>query len=174
MRHGPDSVHSSGVKSVPLRFLGGFIVSCLLIMFLWISYPVLLHPRCTSLLARSGSDVTISLPADCAQEAQVPSDRMTKYFEDERIRRGLIFKNWIVCKTSSQTPTREFTFSQDSRWLPSYIPDTYQFRRTVIVLPYAQPVPEGSSVVAEVCLMPWRKYISQVAGECDGKFSVWK
>jgi hypothetical protein len=50
----------------------------------------------------------------------------------------------------------------------------YQFRRTVIILPYAQPVPKGSSVVAEVCLMPWRKYISQIVGQCNGKFTVWK
>jgi hypothetical protein len=28
--------------------------------------------------------------------------------------------------------------------------------------------------VAEVCLMPWRKYISQIVGQCDGKFTVWK
>ena len=174
MAHGPESAQSSGVRSVPLRYLGWLIASCLLVIFLWSSYPVLLHPRCAPLLVRSGRDVTISLPADCVQTAQVPSDNMTTYFENERNRRGLILKSWVVCQTPSRAPTREFTFTRDSRWLPSYVPDTYQFRRTVIILPYAQPVPEGSSVVAEVCLMPWRRYISQIAGECDGKFSVWK
>lgn len=58
--------------------------------------------------------------------------------------------------------------------MPSYAPRTYQFRRTVIILPYAQSVPKGSTVVAEVCLMPWRRYVSQIAGQCAGKFAAWK
>jgi hypothetical protein len=62
----------------------------------------------------------------------------------------------------------------DSHWLPSYVPGTYQFRRTVIIVPYAQPTPQRSPVIAEVCLMPWGKYFSQLAGQCNGKYKVWR
>jgi hypothetical protein len=67
-----------------------------------------------------------------------------------------------------------FDFVRDSRWLPSYVPQTYEFRRTVIILPYSRVTAGPSSVVAMVCLMPMRKYVSLIAGQCDGKFAVWK
>jgi hypothetical protein len=120
------------------------------------------------------NDVTIPLPANCIQTTEAQPDNMVKYLENERNRRGLTFKKWVICKTPSQTATPGFDFERDPRWLPSYFPGTYQFRRTVIILPYALPVPEGSPVVAEVCLMPRRRYLSQIAGQCDGKFAVWK
>lgn len=110
----------------------------------------------------------------CFQVTEVPPDNMVKYLENERNRRGLVFKKWITCKTASQTATPSFALEQDPRWLPSYVPGTCQFRRTVVILPHARPVPEGSPVVAEVCLMPRRRYVSEIAGQCDGKFSVWK
>jgi len=62
----------------------------------------------------------------------------------------------------------------DDHWLPSYVPGTYEFRRTVIIVPYRQPAPQGSPVIAEICLMPWRRYVSQIIGQCDGKYSVWR
>jgi hypothetical protein len=42
----------------------------------------------------------------------------------------------------------------DPRWFPSYVPRTYQFRRTILKSLYAYPVPRGSAVLAEVALMP--------------------
>ena len=95
---------------------------------------------------------------------------MVKYLEKERVGRNLIFKEWIRCEG---VPAGGFAFADDPRWLPSDVPGTYQFRRTVIIVAYARPIPQGSEVVAEVCVMPWRKYLRQIMGECDGKFAVW-
>ncbi len=129
-----------------------------------------LHPSCLPLLTRS-EEAVISLPENCAVTPNVASDEMVKYLEKERIGRGLVFKQWITCQ---DLPRRGLAFLNDSHWLPSYVPSTYQLRRTVIIVPYAHPIPHGSPVVAEVCLMPWRRYIRQIAGQCNGKFSVWK
>jgi hypothetical protein len=160
---------------MPLRLLGSFLVGGVLILILLIFFPLWPpDPRCAALLALPEEDVVIRLPANCTLSADVPADDMVKYLENERKRRGLVFKKWITCKTSSQTPKAVFDFDHDPRWLPSYVPLTYQFRRIVVILPYARPIPEGSPVVAQVCLMPRRRYISQIAGECNGKFAVWK
>ena len=162
------------LKAKDLGLLGLLVVAGVLALILFIFFPSLPDPKCAALLARPESDVDISLPANYIQTTDVPRDDVVKYLENERNTRGLISKKWITCKTPNQTPTPGFAFERDPRWLPSYVPRTYQFRRTVIILPYAQPVPKGSSVVAEVCLMPWRRYVSQIAGQCAGKFTVWK
>jgi hypothetical protein len=128
---------------------------------------------CPTLLLRSIRLEAITLPQDCQMSANVQTDDKVRYLENDRVRRRLIFKGWITCKQLEQASAREFIFLKDPRWLPSYVPGTYQFRRTVILFP-GHPVPKGSRVVAEVCLMGWRKYISQIAGQCGDKFSVWK
>jgi hypothetical protein len=104
----------------------------------------------------------------------VATDDTVKYLEKERTARGLIFKEWITCRKVGQFQGAGLAFMDDPHWLPSYVPGTYQYRRTVIIGPYAQPIPQGSPVVAAVCLKPWRQYLSQIAGQCDGKFSIWK
>jgi hypothetical protein len=162
------------LKPKYLGLLGLLVVAGALALTVFIFFPTLPDPKCAALLAQSESDVTIPLPGNCIQTKEVLPDNMVKYLENERKRRGLIFKQWITCKTPDQTANPRFPFERDPRWLPSYVPGTYQFRRTVVILPYALPVPQGSPVVAEVCLMPWRRYVSQIAGQCDGKFSVWK
>jgi hypothetical protein len=130
----------------------------------------LLRSPSAPLLMRSDA-VSIPVPANCAVTRNVAPDDMEKYLERERFARNLIFKEWITCQG---VPVAGFTFADDPRWLPSYVPGTFQFRRTVIIVPYALPIPQGSEVVAEVCLMPWRKYLRQIAWEYNGKFSVWK
>jgi len=139
-----------------------FIMGTLLLLFL--------RPPSAPLLTRSEA-ASIPVPANCALTGNVAPDAMEKYLERERLARNLIFKEWITCQG---VPGAGFTWADDPRWLPSYVPGTFQFRRTVIIVPYAQPVPRGSEVVAEVCVMPWRKYLRQIAWEYDGKFSVWK
>ncbi len=161
------------LKPKHLGLLGLLVVAGVLALILFICFPSLPDPKCAALLAHPAIDVTIPLPANCIQTTEASADNMVKYLENERNRRGLIFKKWVICKTPSQTATPGLAFERDPRWLPSYVPGTYQFRRTVIIVPYALPVPEGSPVVAEVCLMPRRRYVSQIAGQCDGKFSVW-
>jgi hypothetical protein len=162
------------IKAKHSGLLGLLVVAGVLALILFIFLRSLQDLKCAALLVRPESDADVPIPVTCIQTTDVPPDEMVKYLETERNRRGLILKKWISCKTSNQTPTFAFAFERDPRWLPSYVPSAYQFRRTVIILPYAQPVPKGSSVVAEVCLMPWRKYISQIVGQCDGKFTVWK
>jgi hypothetical protein len=162
------------LKPKHLGLLGLLVLAGVLALILFVFFPYLPDPKCAALLARSENDVTIPLAANCIQTTEAPPVNMLKYLENERNRRGLIFKKWVICKTPSQTATPGFAFERDPRWLPSYVPGTYQFRRTVIILPYALAVPEGSPVVAEVCLMPRRRYVSQISGQCDGKFAVWK
>lgn len=162
------------LKPKHLGLLGLLVMAGVLALILFIFRPSLPDPECAALLALPDNDVTIPLPANCIQTTEAPPDNMMKYLENERNRRGLMFENWIICKTSSQTARPGFAFERDPRWLPSYVPGTYQFRRTVIILPYALRSPEGSPVAAEMCLMPRRRYISQITGQCDGKFAVWK
>jgi len=179
MGEGQGSERHGKGKPNTLHLLGWLAAAAALITILFVFYPVLLEPGgCVALVAVSGREVAVPLPPDCVQSANVPEDDMVKYLENEPHRSGLVFKSWITCSTSSQAQAAGFAFERaferDPRWLPSYVPRTYQFRRTVVILPYARPVPEKSPVVAQVCRVPWRRYVSQIAGECNGKFSVWK
>ncbi len=149
------------------------VVAAVLILALWISFPVWPpDPRCALLLASSQADEEITLPATCTLTANVGSDEMVKYLDQEREQRGLVFKRWITCQEHAERTA--FSFEHDPRWLPSYKPRAYQFRRTVVILPYAEPIPKGSPVVAEICLMPRRRFASLIEGQCNGKFAVWK
>ena len=145
-----------------------------LVLGVWIFFPVIFDPHCAGLLLHSVGEVQISLPDRCTMATKVPADDMVTYLEAERVKRGLMFKGWVICNVPSEVPKLQFAFEQDSHWLGSYVPGIYQFRRTAIVVPYARPIPSGSPIAAEVCLMPWRKYFSQIAGQCHTKFSVWK
>jgi hypothetical protein len=154
-----------------LYFLLGLLILCVLILGVPILFPSLPDPACAALLARSEKEVPIDLPANCARIANVGSDDIVKYLEKERNTYRLVPEGWITCR---EVPAGGFVFMNDPHWLPSYVPGQYQFRRTVIIVPYAPPAPQGSPVVAEVCVMPWGKYLREIAGQCDGKFSVWK
>ncbi|HXJ03877.1 MAG TPA: hypothetical protein VNH65_02195 [Candidatus Acidoferrum sp.] len=156
-------------------FLRWFLVSALLITILLVyHYLPSADPRCIALLAHPDSDVVIPLPDRCMLTTDTPSDQVVKYLENEQKQRGLVFKAWISCQPSSQTQTTEFDFTHDPRWLPSYVPGAYQFRQTVILFRHAPPAAQDSVIAGEVCLMPKRRYATQVAGQCDGKFSIWK
>jgi hypothetical protein len=155
----------------PFYFVLGLLVVCVLTLGVLILFPSLPDPTCASLLARSQKEVPIALPSNCARIANVGSDNIVNYLDNERNTYGLIPKEWVTC---AEVPAGAFAFMNDPHWLPSYVPGRYQFRRTVIIVPYAQPVPQGSPVVAEISVVPWGKYIRQIAGKCDGKFAVWK
>ena len=161
-------------KPKHLGLLGLIVVAGVLALILFIFFPSLPDPKCAPLLMRPESDVAIPLPDNCMLTTDAAADQVVKYLENERKQRGLVFKAWIHCNPSSQTQTTEFAFTHDPRWLPSYVPGAYQFRQTVILYRYAPPIPQASAVVGEVYLMPRRRYVSQIAGQCDGKFSVWK
>jgi hypothetical protein len=156
------------------HLLGWLSAAVILIVGGRIVFPLLSEPACTLLLAGSAGEVEVPLPNHCSETDNIHPDNMVRYLENDRDERNLVFKKWIVCDPPMRAPGTQFAFESDPRWLPSYIPLTYQFRRTVVVLPYARPIPQGSRVVGEVCLMPWRKYASLIAGQCNGKFSVWK
>jgi hypothetical protein len=139
-----------------------FLVATSLLLFL--------HSPSAPLLTRSEA-VSIPVPANCALTRNVAPDDLEKYLDRERLARNLIFKEWIRCPG---IPVAGFRWADDPRWLPSYVPGTFQFRRTVIIVPYARPIPQRSEVVAEVCVMPWRQYLRQIAGSDNGKFSIWQ
>ena|SRR2546421_1315480 len=147
---------------------------CIVLAVLAIFYATLRDPRCVTLLAHSMHQQSIPLPSNCVQTTQPQTDNMASYLEDQRRKRGLTFKGWIICKPSDESAKATFGFVSDSHWLPSYVPGAYQFRRTVIILPYARPVPEGSPVAGEVTSVRWLEYASQISGQCEQKFSVWK
>jgi hypothetical protein len=165
-----------GVRPAYLRLFGALFIAGLLLVIIFWSFisqgPP--DPRCADLLAISDRDVAIPLPPNCVESSEAPPDAMVKYLDSERTQRGLVFKKWIICKSSGAASKPSLDFEQDPRWLPSYRPLTYQFRRTVVILPYGQSALGESPVAAEVCLIPKQRYASQIAGECDGKFAVWK
>ncbi len=131
-------------------------------------------PRCRDVLAHPDADVLIPLPVNCRLSADAPLDARVERFEAERKRRGLIFNAWIICAPSAGAESIEFAYTRDPHWLPSYVPGTYQFRRTVIISPTGIPSPHKPVVAAEVCLMPRSRYLSLIWGQCEGKFAVWK
>lgn len=149
--------------------LSWLLVGCVLILIATL-FLRRWDPRCGALAILPEEDASIPLPPNCTQSTEAPVDDMVKYLEEERQQRGLIFKKWIICKPLSAA----INFEDDKHWLASYRPLAYQFRRTVVILPYSQPIPKGSPVVAEICLMPRQKYFSQIAGQCGGKFAIWK
>lgn len=164
------------MRSVYLRLLGGLFAAGFLLMVIF--WDRITHeppdPQCAALLAISDQEVATPIPTKCIEISEVPRDAMVKYLDNERIQRGLVFKTWITCKWSGAASKPTLDFEHDPHWLPSYSPLTYQFRRTVVILPYGQSALWETPVTAEVCLIPKRRYASQIAGECDGKFAVWK
>jgi hypothetical protein len=164
-----------GARPAHLRLLGGLFVALLLVIILWnfISHwPS--DPRCAALLTISDQTVAIPLPPNCVESSEATPDALVKHLDNERKQRGLVFKKWIICKSSGAASEPTFDFEHDSRGLPSYRPRTYQFWRTVVILPYGQSAPRESPVAAEVCFIPKQRYASQIAGQCDGTFALWK
>jgi len=164
------------VRPAHLRLLGGLFVGALLLGIIFWNFIPHSPPDfgCADLLAISDNDVAISLPPNCVESSEASSEAMVKYLENERKRRGLVFKNWIICKPPGAASKQVFDFQQDQHWLPSYNPLTYQFRRTIVILPYGESAFGETPIAAEVCLIPKRKYASQIAGQCAGKFALWK
>ncbi len=155
-----------------LRIWLGILVLGFLSLFLLVLFPSLPDPICAALLVRSVTNLAIPLPPNCVRARDLASDDMTRYLDRERESERLVFKDWITCKEIP--PPQGFAFWDDPHWLPSYVPGKYQFRRTVIIVPYSHSAPKGSHVMGEVCRMPWWRYLQQVAGQCDGKYSVWR
>ena len=155
----------------PLHLLGALLIVGALVPAALILFPSVPATTCAALLVRSDRGAPIALPANCYRTEGAVADDMVSSLEKERNSRGLIFKEWIVCR---EIPPGGFAFMNDPRWLPSYVPGTYQFRRTVIIVPTGPAAPQGSPVFAEVCRMPWRKYFSQVVRGFNGKYAVWR
>jgi hypothetical protein len=154
-----------------LHLIGAILIVGSLALAILVLFPSVQATTYAAMLVRSDRDAPIALPANCSRSEAAVADDMVSYLEKEQNSRGLIFKEWIVCR---EIPPGGFAFVNDPRWLPSYVPGTYQFRRTVIIVPVGPATPQGSPVFAEICRMPWRKYFSQVVGGLDGKYAVWK
>ena len=166
----PLRISGSKFWSLLIWFLGCGVVTVFVGALYWRSSD----PACVDLVAKSRARVFIPLPPDCRLATTMPADDMVRYLESDRKSRGLVRTGWIVCGTSGLALTREFPFERDPRWLPTYVARGFQFRRTVVILPGVRTIPGASSIAGEVCLMPWRQYLSLVSGQCSDKFSVWK
>jgi hypothetical protein len=169
-----DSKRVTSKKKL-LRIIAGLLVLGFATLALFVLFPALPDPTCAALIVCSIRDVAIPLPQNCRLIREVPRDPMVEYLAEDRIRRGLVHKSWVICEPVISGLGFGHNFENDTRWLPSYVPDTYEFRRTVVILPhrYSHPTPR-SDVVAEVTKLPWSRYLSQIAGQCDGKYSVWR
>jgi len=130
--------------------------------------------RCADILAHPENDVVIPLPENCTLATYAPMEQRAKNFEIERMHRGLTLKAWIICNPSSRTQSIQFAYTHDPRWMPSYVPGLYQLRQTVIISPDEIPPPRKPVIAGEVCLMPRERYLSQIYGQCDSKFELWK
>jgi hypothetical protein len=156
------------------RFFGFLGALCALLLVAFVLCPGLLDLRCLALLARSVSDSHIQLPRGCAETNNVEPGAVADDFEAQRKSRGVVFKAWIVCETADQATGFKDAFERDSRWLPSYVPGALQYRRTMIILANPGTAFGQSHLAAEICLMPWRRYCSQISGGCSTRFSIWQ
>ena len=155
-----------------LNLLKWSIVAVLILIIICVSVAIHVTPRNVGLLVKSTGSMSIQLPDNCVETATAPSDDgAAKYLENERHRRGLIFSKWIICDSGEHIDS---AFSRDPHWLPTYTALAYQYRRAVVILRPASTAFEGSKVVGQLCLMPWRSYASETASDSDRKFSVWE
>jgi hypothetical protein len=173
-RNEPDEDPTPVRRRTGQYLLVALLVGCAVAAVVFLLYPGLVDFRCAPLLIHSVRDAEIPLPGSCSEATGAPSDSVAGYLENDRTERALLLKKWIVCGDPGQVSRLQFTLARDPRWLPGYVPDSYQFRRTVVIIAHSKPASEASHVVAVVCLLPWRKYISQIGGQCDAKFSVWR
>ena len=74
------------------------------------------------------------LLAGCAERTDSPSDDVAEYLENDRKERGLHFEKWIECETPIQASETRFALERNRGWLPGYVPGSYQFRRTVVLI----------------------------------------
>jgi|SRR5581483_5115667 len=153
------------------KLLAIALTTCALVWVVVVPSQFVPDSACVSILLRSHESVEVPLPTNCAEKPAMDADETVKYLERERSSRGFTFRGWITCEGA---PAGKFAFLNDPRWLPSYVPGTYQFRRTVLIVPFAQKISRASPVKGEICLMPWPKYLQQIAGQCSWKFSGWK
>jgi hypothetical protein len=123
------------------RALGAALIVTLLAFAALMLFPSLPDPTCASVMVRTATKPRITIPANCVASRSVVPDAMVSYLEQERIRRGLLPDGWITC---TERPAEPFSFTDDPHWLPSYVPGAYQFRRTVIIVPYVPSAPKGS------------------------------
>ena len=147
--------------------LAGAILPITLILVVF-----LVERPCVSLLA--AGEPPIMLPKDCALKDKAPTGQSFEHLEAERLQRGLKRQGWIECASSASARAWLSSLETDHRWLPSYVPGTYEWRRTVIVVGGSPSSTAGAQVIAEVCVIPWWRYTQQIRGQCDKKFAVWK
>jgi len=147
-----------------------FAGAILAVTLIVVVFPI--ERSCVSLLA--AGEPPMMLPKDCTLERIPPSEQRFENLEAERLQRGLKREGWIECAPTANARAWLNSLETDRRWLPSYVPGAYEWRRTVIVVGGGPASATGTQVIGEVCLMPWRRYIQLIRGECGGKFAVWK
>jgi hypothetical protein len=96
------------------RILLWLVASVILGVVFTVYYYVPADPRCKDILDHPDGGVTVPLPLNCTLSADAPNDQKKAQFENERRRRGLVFKAWVVCGPTSQVQSIEFAYTLDS------------------------------------------------------------
>lgn len=163
-----------GVKEKPKRRgpIGWILLLGALLTIAVLLFPPFVERGCSSLLEQR--EAPMFLPTDCTLTAKASNGDALGRFEAERRKRGLSHQGWIECASAVGAQEWVRAMETDLRWFPSYVPGTYQWRRTIVVLDGRSLNSAGPQVIAEVCVTPRRRYLQQIRGECDGKFAVWK
>jgi hypothetical protein len=152
--------------------IGWILTVCLVLGIAAFLLTPFIEQDCTSLLTQS--EAPMMLPPGCKVTVGAHAERGLENFDAERRTRGLEHESWIECASAADGQAWLGGLEANRRWLPSYVPGTYQWRRTVIVVSHASSNFPETHVIAEVCFMPRWRYIQQIRGQCDGKFAVWK
>lgn len=117
-------------------------------------------------------DVQFPVPSDCVPVSEAPPASVLEFMEKRRTSERLDLVKVATCRTHQSVEAVWQRINDDHRWLPSYLPGPYQYRRFV-VLPATFETPNGTEVVVELCTKSRWRYYEQIVGDCE-KFAVWK
>jgi hypothetical protein len=159
------------ISKSPFRSVGKIlIVSSILGVVLLAAFST-----CGSLIALDLlplGDVQFPVPVDCTNVSDAPPAAVLDFMEKRRTLEGLSLVRVITCKTHQSSAAVEEGIDNDHRWLPSYVPGPYQYRRYVAV-PAVLETLNGTLVVVELCKKSRRRYYRQIVGNCE-KYSIWR
>jgi len=164
--------------AVPAAKRGAFRKTVIVVaVTLLVVTVLLLAPfwKCRSLIASDflpSSTVEFPVPLDCINVSDAPPPGVLKFMEKRRTLERLSLVSVTTCRTHQSAEAVWKGIDDEHRWLPSYLPGPYQYRRYVAI-PATLNTPNGTLVVVELCKRSRWRYYEQIAGDC-GKFAIWK
>jgi hypothetical protein len=128
---------------------------------------------CGAIILHSFTLERIPLPRNCSLTQSRPDAEREVLSQLEYWTRDLGHRRWIVCQ--GQPEAAPLNPLANGGWMPTYVSGGYQFRRTLIRSAFNRSTPNGGkSLEGAVGLVPWSRYLGQIAGHCNDKFSGWK